>query len=60
MGLGCFKKNLPRGFRVSLLGQAGSTVSSALSGTLQDHFSSLTEHGQEGKKTYNTMLRKAR
>ena len=56
----CFRKILPWGFRVSLLGQASSAVSSALSGSLQDHVSWLTEHGREGKKICDMLLRKAK
>ena len=60
MGLWCFRKIHPGGFRASLLGQASSAVSSALSGSLQDHVSWLTKHGKEGKKICDMLLRKAK
>lgn len=58
MGLGCFKKNFPGGFQVSLWDQVGSTLLSAPR-ALQDHSSSLTERGQVEKKIYDMLLRKA-
>lgn len=58
MGLWYFRKIHPWGFWVSLLGQASSAVSSALSGSLQDHVSCLTKHGKEGKKICDMLLRK--
>lgn len=55
MGLRCFKKKSP----VRLPGQPGCAVIPTLSGILPGYCSSLTEHGQEGKKICDTLQREA-
>lgn len=59
MRLGCFRRLSHEISRSAYWVKAASTVIPTSSGILQDHFSCLTEHEQEGKKIYDMLLGKA-